>query len=294
MKNKKRTFIPGSEWIYFKVYTGIKTAEKIINTELYDIVRELKKNDLIDKWFFIRYTDPSFHLRIRFLSKNKKDIGEIILIFNDKIKHLVESNLVWKVQLDTYNREIERYNEQFIDYAESIFYVDSDCQLSLIRSIEKYKNEQYRWMISLLLIDSYLSLFRFKIKEKKSFLLILDELHKKEFGFNEFNAKSFNTMFRNNKSILESVMYAKVDDQNFNTMVKYVKDSSERMRPEIDKIYFKMKRGKMNLFPVLSSLIHMSLNRLFIEKNRTYELVLYDYMRRFYSSEFVKSNKINS
>lgn len=291
MKKIKRTFIPGSEWIYFKVYTGIKTAEKFINTELYEIVKELKKNNLIDKWFFVRYSDPNFHLRIRFLSKNKKDIGDILIIFNNKIISLVESNLVWRVQLDTYNRELERYNELFIESAESIFNIDSDCQLMIARSIDKSKNEQYRWMISLLLIDTYLSLFRFTIKEKKSFLLILDDLYKKEFGFSEFNAKSFNTMFRNNKSLLESVMYGKEDDQDFTLMVKHVNASTEKMKPVMNKIYLKMKHNKMNLFPVLSSFIHMSLNRLFIEKNRTYELVLYDYMRRYYSSEFIKSSK---
>ena len=32
---EKRTFIPGSEWIYYKIYTGIKTADSILKNELY-------------------------------------------------------------------------------------------------------------------------------------------------------------------------------------------------------------------------------------------------------------------
>lgn len=39
---------------------------------------------------------------------------------------------------------------------------------------------------------------------------------------------------------------------------------------------------------LLSSYTHMSLNRLFISKNRIYELVLYDFLRRYYTSEIAK------
>lgn len=75
------------------------------------------------------------------------------------------SHLIWKIQIDTYNRELERYDWNLIEEAESFFFVDSECVLSIIDKIER--NENYRWMIALKLIDELLSDFRLNLGEKK-------------------------------------------------------------------------------------------------------------------------------
>jgi len=62
MNNIKRTFIPGDEWLYIKLYTGYKTADTILTEILPEIISKLKDEQLIDKWFFIRYYDPHYHL----------------------------------------------------------------------------------------------------------------------------------------------------------------------------------------------------------------------------------------
>ncbi|MBK8924711.1 MAG: lantibiotic dehydratase [Crocinitomicaceae bacterium] len=63
----KRTFIPGSEWIYYKIYCGEKTAERILLELVYPLSTEICDTlKLAEKWFFIRYADPDHHIRIRF------------------------------------------------------------------------------------------------------------------------------------------------------------------------------------------------------------------------------------
>ncbi len=59
---KKRSFIPGSEWIYYKIYCGVKTADKILTETIKPLVEQLKMLNLIEKWFFIRYSDPDTHI----------------------------------------------------------------------------------------------------------------------------------------------------------------------------------------------------------------------------------------
>ena len=76
---ENRMFIPGSEWVYFKIYTGTKTADSILKNELYDFVKEMMKYDLIDRWFFIRYNDPDFHIRLRL---HMKEVRNFTYIFN--------------------------------------------------------------------------------------------------------------------------------------------------------------------------------------------------------------------
>lgn len=111
MKLIQRKFIPGSEWLFFKLYTGNKTADKILVNNIYPAINLLTKRGLIKKWFFIRYTDPDFHLRLRLLAADNKSVCEIINVIYLFLYKLINTNQVWKIQIDTYNREIERYNK---------------------------------------------------------------------------------------------------------------------------------------------------------------------------------------
>lgn len=79
MKEIQRAFIPGNKWLYFKLYTGYKTSDMILSKKIFVIINNLKRQNLIDKWFFIRYADPEHHIRIRFLMKNEYYIGKIHL-----------------------------------------------------------------------------------------------------------------------------------------------------------------------------------------------------------------------
>ena len=67
----QRTFIIGDNWLYYKIYTGAKTSELILTESIRPVVEELLKNNIIQKWFFIRYSDPHYHIRIR-IYLNKK------------------------------------------------------------------------------------------------------------------------------------------------------------------------------------------------------------------------------
>ena len=54
----QRTFIPGSEWLYIKVYTGSNTADKILINELDKYISSLNKKKYMKNGFL-------FDIRIR-------------------------------------------------------------------------------------------------------------------------------------------------------------------------------------------------------------------------------------
>ena len=56
--NTKRIFIIGDEWLYLKLYTGVKTADYILTTHFKNLLDQMIRNEYIDHWFFIRYSDP--------------------------------------------------------------------------------------------------------------------------------------------------------------------------------------------------------------------------------------------
>jgi thiopeptide-type bacteriocin biosynthesis protein len=128
----KRDFCIGSEWLYYKICTGVKTADLILMEKLYPIILDLKEEKTIDKWFFIRYNDPDDHIRIRFNCKTPENISIVIAKMHLVLDELLEENLVWKVQIDTYQREIERYGERSIEDSETLFWHDSEMILQYL------------------------------------------------------------------------------------------------------------------------------------------------------------------
>lgn len=283
----QRCFIPGDEWIYFKIYTGNMSSDKVLLLYVLRIVKELKKHCLIKKWFFIRYEDPNFHLRVRVLASESKSIEEIIYIFNKYLVKAVRREVVWKVQIDTYERELERYGNSLINEAETIFFIDSECLISIIRILQD-KDESYRWMIAIKLIDQFLSDFDFDIKSKQILLQKLSSSFKHEFGFNKFNSKQFNTKYRENKKTIELILCKDSSDLVLYDFAKIIKGRSIKMKSTIYFILNKINYIQRELF--VSSYIHMSLNRLFKDRNRIHELVLYDLLYRFYSDEIARMN----
>jgi len=290
MKRTERTFIPGSQWFYFKLYTGVKTADNILIQDISLFIHLLNQKKLIQKWFFIRYSDTDFHLRIRMLIQDEASIGEVLSLFYKKMNVLVKKRLVWNIQLDTYNRELERYGGDLIEEAESVFYIDSECIVSVLKKL-RYQNENYRWMIALKMIDSLLSDFSFDLASKQYFMQELSLSFKKEFNFHEQNSKQFNTKYREHKTTVEKVLTGEIEDNNFKILYPVILKKSKRIKPVILLLMAKMERNKtsITLQSMLGSYIHMMINRLFRSKNRIHELVLYEFMNRYYKSEIAKS-----
>lgn len=282
MKTIKRKYYPGEEWIYFKIYTGEKTAETILLNSLYPLVQKLKKENKIQKYFFIRYQDPDFHIRFRMQVTNQKEIGNIIQECHKKWNSFLKNTLISQIDISTYNRELERYSPKYMNLSESIFDIDSSCILILLRFL-KGKDENYRWLSALRLIDSFLNSLCFSLQDKINLMEKADAGYKIEFGYNEYNSKQLNTIYRNKRTHIQSVLNEKIEDQN-------IKNISKIMTTK--EIYLKELLGNTKLPENnILSYIHMSMNRLFRNRNRIYELLIYNFLLRHYKSELAIQKK---
>src|SRR5258707_8922651 len=59
-----RRFPPGSEWLYVKLFTGTATADQVLRRAARAVGSSLQAGGAA-QWFFIRYADPGWHLRLR-------------------------------------------------------------------------------------------------------------------------------------------------------------------------------------------------------------------------------------
>lgn len=285
MKEIQRTFIPGSEWVYMKVYTGSNTADKILVNELAKFILALNKKRYIEKWFFIRYSDPDFHLRIRIRAKDCMFVGEIIRLFYKYFNKLVEDDRVWKIQLDTYNRELERYKGHLMELTETLFCIDSTYTLKLLKVLERMP-QSARWLIAVKMIDGLLTDFNYDLQQRKELLEVMDQSYKMEFGFNEFNAKQFNMMYREHSHELEEVLWGRKADEEYLVLYHLLELRSSVLKVVALQL---LKADKMKEIKILlNSYIHIMLIRLFRSKNRLCELIVYSFMNRFYSSQIAR------
>lgn len=281
----QRIFIPGSEWLYLKVYTGPKSAENILINYLYPALVELKAKDIVRDFFFIRYNDPSFHIRFRIKIKNVSEYGIVFTQIEQILYSCVDNGLINNVQYDTYHRELERYGEQYISEVEAIFCIDSRSIINLLQiMIENGVADEDRWKLSLLLIDDLMSAFSNSIAENRSLMEQMSNDFKSEFGFTTHTyTKQLNDKYRKFRHTIENTLQCKDE-----TLTIYRKITLDR-KEAISKISTKFDYGSYNKPNLLYSLIHMTINRLFRSKNRLSELVIYDYLSRYYTSQLVKS-----
>lgn len=56
----KRDFIPGSEWLYFKIYTGIRNGERLLTDMILPSVENLLKEKVITEFFLFVTVIPIF------------------------------------------------------------------------------------------------------------------------------------------------------------------------------------------------------------------------------------------
>ncbi len=291
----KRSYIPGDEWLYYKIYCGVKTTDEIIPQVVLPISILLKENNIIDKWFFIRYADPDLHLRVRFHFSKINDIGIIMHEVNNKLQSYVDSNKIWKVMFDTYHREIERYHPKLITHTEDLFWIDSETAASFLDSIDGDEGEKIRWMFAFKSIDAILSDFGLTLDQKLVFMEKNRNPFADEFGMNKNLKLQLDQKYRGVSTDIQLIM--NLNKENAGEYLSLVELLEQRTN-RIIKIVTDIKKiesldKSIDTLNLLSSYVHMLMNRIFRSKQRMHEMVVYDFLYRHYKSTIAreKSNE---
>jgi len=282
----------GSEWIYYKLYCGNKTGDEILTNIVKPCVNNWLENEVIDKWFFIRYGDPDPHLRVRFRVTSPETIGIVVNQFGNAVASYLENGVIWKIQTDTYQRELERYGAHTMEIAETIFCHDSQNCVDVLAMIESdNEGEKVRWLYALRAIDEYFNNFGFPLKDKLDLVERLRTGFGQEYGMNKYLNKQLDKKFRKDKQEIEKILNHEMDQKNeLLPLIKLSISTSDKIKPLVAQIHQANENGKLNV-PIpnlLSSYTHMFLNRFFKDKQRLHELVVYDYLWRVYRSQFAR------
>lgn len=293
----QQTYFIGSEWVYYKIYCGYKIADAILQSAIHPLVQKLLKEKAIDSFFFIRYTDPNAHIRIRLHLADISKLGCVLNLMLEYMYPFLQQRLIWNIQNDTYKRELSRYGYQAIENTEQLFYYDSVSMLQFLDLTEGDGREELRWQWAIRSIDEWLNAFKYSTEQKIALLEQLRRLFHAEFKVDKFLKEQLSKTYRKHKAAIEQIMnYSIAETDEIFPLIEILKEKKIAMQPIVSQL--KEMEMQQNLVPSLNELmlsyIHMLVNRITTGNPREHELVLYDILYSYYRSAIARAKKNES
>ncbi|MFD2573227.1 lantibiotic dehydratase [Spirosoma soli] len=290
----QRLFSVGSEWLYFKLYCGVKSADQILLDVVRPVTEQLLSAGLIDKWFFIRYTDPKPHLRFRLHLSNPLQIGDVIRCVRSYLEPFEQTGVIWKTQLDTYVRELERYGMENIVLSETLFYYDSTAVLDFLERTWGDDREQLRWLWGIRAVDDLLRTFGLDLTQRHRLMLDLKTGFAQEFRVDQSGKQQLDQKYRTNRPLISQWLNREQDlVQPTYELLTVLYQKHDALAPLVGQLLANQETGqlKLPLSSLLASYVHMLLNRLIPSNQRLHELLIYDFLYRQYDSDLARLRK---
>lgn len=293
----RRSFAPGSEWLYAKLYTGNATADQILTEAIAPLVTGERAEHGNLAWFFIRYGDPHWHIRFRVHGEPAWLYGELMPKLAEHTRAMLDDGRLWKLQLDTYQREVERYGGATgVVLAERLFSADSACVVDLLGMLAGDAGIDARWRLALRGIDQLLDDLGFDLAGRLAIMRSARDGFAREHrvdaavGFQ----RGLGDKYRKERAALEILLdRARDAASDLAPGLERLAARSAANAPIIAELRAAEQRGAltMSLAELAPSYIHMHVNRLIRSAARAHELVLYDLLTRLYESKLARAKK---
>jgi lantibiotic biosynthesis protein len=281
----RRSFTAGSEWLYAKLYTGASTADGL----LLDVIRSLAEDTIssgtASSWFFIRYADPDWHLRLRFRGQPASLVRDVVPRLHAAVEPLLEDGRVWRLQFDTYEREVERYGGPAgIEAAEKIFELDSEAVLKLLASLPPGDaGAERRIQLALAGIFALCSDFGLDDTAAHSLVRRQRDLWNGNRPLPPHLRQRQSERFREQRKTIESLLEQAPHEA--------LRERSRRIAPLVASLRDRERaeRLAMPIVELVPSFVHMYVNRLLRSDHVRAEVELYDTLTRVYRSRAVRN-----
>ncbi|ELC8442623.1 lantibiotic dehydratase [Clostridium perfringens] len=200
LNHNNRIILPGDDnWLYLKLYYNSDRLEELIGFDIMEFCENLKKQGIIDRHFYILYSVPKNHVRLRIRAKESGAFGMLFTIISSWTKALQAKGIINDISINVYVKEIERYGGiGIIEIAEKCFEQDSilieriismknlnqmtllDEQIGIINMIAIMDafglsiSEQELWLTKYISPKEYREEFK---KERKTFIKTIEEIY---------------------------------------------------------------------------------------------------------------------
>ncbi len=280
--NLKRCFPLGSEWLYAKIYCGIHFTDSLLKDILPQIIAAINQKEAMKKWFFIRYNDPAPHIRLRVQVSDPSQCFFIISTINNLLEQFVQEGQISTISFDTYTREIERYTPLCMELSEELFYRQSE---TIMKVIQQSTSINDRWRLVFENMESLFEAAKFTLIEKRDFCIRMNTLYQQEFDNNKNLWVHLNNKFKDRKDWFDKPLDKLGETKEKLNAVQYSIFSTLRTHTTDQEEFWATRTS------LLSSYIHMFINRLFMSDQRLHELAAYHFMVCYYKMQIGKQKE---
>ena len=236
-----------------------------------------------DRWFFIRYADPEFHLRVRL----RGDPAELRQALDALTARSLERGVIHDACVGTYRRELERYGgPDGLDLAERLFHADSDAVVELLSMFSPgAAGQDERWQIGLLGAERLMRDLGLDDEQQLDQIVRAREALEREHRPSAATRQRLGNRFRGHRPDLERLLdLTPEDDHPLVPGVAALARRSDRIEPIAAELSELQRQGKLDasMMSMSHSFVHMWFNRLQRSDNRAHEWVSYDLLARLH------------
>jgi thiopeptide-type bacteriocin biosynthesis protein len=252
----------GARWVYAKFFTGTGGADQVI-AQAHQLATALSTAGLIDGWFFLRYHEDGYHVRVRLRPVDAQRRATVLVELDRLGQGLRAAGLVTRVATDEYVPEVARYGgPENLALAERLFSADSDVVAGHVAS---GSDEQTRL---------YLTVGTTLRRVRAAFATVAEQqefLRNCQGGLDvhfEREGNPLGKFYREHRPALSAFIEendaASAADELFGELARALRASL----------------GKNAGDPVLAAVLHMHCNRVFAVDSRRLEFLTYELTAR--------------
>lgn len=245
-------------WTYAKLYCPEAAGDAVLRTVVAPLVLEHPGVP----WFFLRYDDPGFHLRLRFRDPG---IGAELEARADR------STRTSRIEFATYEPELERYGgEAAMPVVENMFHRDSEAALAI--SLQYDAHSDARWQLALRGMASAFALVIPELEARCRVIETAIDRYAADFGLIGAAGRVLGQRYRECKPAIRAALDEPPEDLNFGCAVLAQRD---RSWSELVGQLPVVARERLAV-----SLAHVHANRMLATDQRLHEALLCKFLAR--------------
>ena len=288
-----------SDWLFAKLYCSPSHADRLLLELVQPLVEEVAAARCADGWFFARYGDPHWHLRLRFHGDPATLRAHVLPPLLRRAERFQRQGAVWRLDFDRYEPETERYGGRFgIGIAERLFQLDSELCLGLLPLVSGDAGAELRWQLAFCGVDRLLSGLGFGTAEKKALAENMRDFREQAWIVDQAYRRQLAHKFRSDDlrptltAILQDSSAGMFPAEAASALARF----STRLQPIRKQLEDRRQANELDTtIPDLAvSYVHMYLNRTFRAAHHEQEAVLYDLLARTYSSMLASEKRITT
>ncbi|MCH9682331.1 MAG: lantibiotic dehydratase [Deltaproteobacteria bacterium] len=296
----RRVLVPGSECLYTKLYASPRSCDRAL-LHLAPLLAGLRHEGLVDRWFFLRMSDTTgWHLRLRMFGPAADLSAKALPRLGRAVETLMQERVVWKMQVDSYQREVEHWGgAEGMELAERFLCSDSEAVLAILG---RYQEDpaglaEARWQLALRGVDAIWAGLGLDMPARHELADRCREGFAQQLRVHAGMEKRLSLRYRGVRSVVEHIM--QLQPQSAHPLapgVAIVQHRTEALEPVFQGFIRLDEAGRLNrpLAAMADRFSHLHVNRILRSMLREQEFMLMDFASRYYRSTIARARKASS